>query len=283
MFSIVTLALAASASVSAITLPRGYRYIEDYETLEDYTIYHTRYLALNCDSKHDTSFFDQCCHPLLINDQLETSRPAYCTPTRSAVSSASAAEPTSTVATPYDHGCEEWEDNGNSSSSIAPVASIHEDVDEECDQPDNSLSTVHRASNTSTHIVDTDFAAKRASSIISDDDSEVEYADFQVITGGFATWYTQDGTVGACGKKHKDSELVVAMNAKLYGNMGKISSICGRNVVITNLKNGKTVEALVADACPGCPNSASIDLSIATFEKISTLPVGEIPIKWYYA
>lgn len=33
---------------------------------QQYDTYHTRYLALDCPSKHNSSFFDQCCHPLLV-------------------------------------------------------------------------------------------------------------------------------------------------------------------------------------------------------------------------
>jgi hypothetical protein len=45
--------------------------------LEQYDTYHTRYLALDCPSKHNTSFFDQCCHPLLANQSPDT-LPAEC-------------------------------------------------------------------------------------------------------------------------------------------------------------------------------------------------------------
>ncbi|KAG1735268.1 uncharacterized protein EDB91DRAFT_1037187, partial [Suillus paluster] len=52
---------------------------------------------------------------------------------------------------------------------------------------------------------------------------------------------------------------------------GNSSPLCGKQVQITNLSNGKTVTVTVADDCPTCANSESIDLSVAAFEAISDL------------
>jgi hypothetical protein len=35
-------------------------------SLQNYDKYHTRYLEWNCDKQHNTTFFDKCCHPLLV-------------------------------------------------------------------------------------------------------------------------------------------------------------------------------------------------------------------------
>jgi hypothetical protein len=58
--------------------------------------------------------------------------------------------------------------------------------------------------------------------------------------------------------------------------------LCGKRVEITNLANGKTVTATVADECPTCDNSKSIDMSVATFEAIALKSVGLILIEWRY-
>lgn len=34
--------------------------------LQNYTLYHQRYLQYGCETKHNTTFFDNCCHPLLV-------------------------------------------------------------------------------------------------------------------------------------------------------------------------------------------------------------------------
>jgi hypothetical protein len=79
MYQLITIALFASLA-SALVLPRtpeprSY----DSAILEPYKTYHDRYMALDCEKKHDTSFFKTCCHPLLKNEKL-SSRPAECTP-----------------------------------------------------------------------------------------------------------------------------------------------------------------------------------------------------------
>jgi len=73
------------------------------------------------------------------------------------------------------------------------------------------------------------------------------------------------------------------MQVGRYGNPDRVSSLCGKHVQITNTKNGKSVTALIADACPTCQgNKNSIDLSRAAFRKIATDNEGEVPIKWKF-
>lgn len=51
----------------------------------------------------------------------------------------------------------------------------------------------------------------------------------------------------ACGKKHSDNDLIVAIDIHYYGyNTGVVSPYCGKKVRIVNVDNGKTVEALIA-------------------------------------
>lgn len=51
----------------------------------------------------------------------------------------------------------------------------------------------------------------------------------------------------------------------MYGDLGKQSQYCGKNVILTNESNGKSITALVADACPTCESSGSLDLSEGAF------------------
>ncbi|KIY46317.1 hypothetical protein FISHEDRAFT_60445 [Fistulina hepatica ATCC 64428] len=95
-----------------------------------------------------------------------------------------------------------------------------------------------------------------------------------VYKGGYATFYYQYGVAGACEQVHGDDDLIGAMDAnRYYGRRDledvhdvevetrSVSRLCGRSVKITNTQNGKSVVVRIADACPGCKNHNSIDLS----------------------
>jgi len=94
-------------------------------------------------------------------------------------------------------------------------------------------------------------------------------------TGGVGTFYTQNGQAGACGTVHPDSAIICALQTSLYAN----GANCGKTVQVTNLKNGKTVNVLVADECPTCDNDKSIDFSEGAFQALGgTVEEGEFPI-----
>ncbi|KAG0665391.1 hypothetical protein C6P46_006838 [Rhodotorula mucilaginosa] len=95
---------------------------------------------------------------------------------------------------------------------------------------------------------------------------------------GQATFFYQDGNAGACGTTHQDSDRIVALQTEMYGT----GQDCGRTVTITNTSNGKSVTATVADECPGCSSSASLDLSTGTFDAIASEDTGEVPITWSF-
>jgi rare lipoprotein A (peptidoglycan hydrolase) len=63
-------------------------------------------------------------------------------------------------------------------------------------------------------------------------------------------------------------------DSRRYGNTGVRSSLCGKEVKITNEANGKTVTVVIADACPTCNDHNSFDLSVAAFERLASLGVG---------
>ncbi|KZT18818.1 barwin-like endoglucanase [Neolentinus lepideus HHB14362 ss-1] len=101
--------------------------------------------------------------------------------------------------------------------------------------------------------------------------------DSGFITGGVATYFYQNDNAGACGTVHSDNDVVAAMDSGRY-NQG----LCGKKVFIRNTKNGKSVTVTIADECPTCENSNSIDLSVGAFTQIATKEEGEVPIQWKY-
>ena len=91
-----------------------------------------------------------------------------------------------------------------------------------------------------------------------------------------ATFFTQNGVAGACGTVHQDSDMIAAIDESRYGNSGQKSALCGRKVKILNPANGKSVTVTIADDCPTCKNSNSIDLSVSAFTQIATKAQGMV-------
>ncbi|BGP13268.1 hypothetical protein JCM10213_004962 [Rhodosporidiobolus nylandii] len=102
------------------------------------------------------------------------------------------------------------------------------------------------------------------------------------LTGGFATFFYQYGAYGACGKIHADSDPIVALAMARYGTGSNNAPDCGRKVEIKNDATGATVVATVADACPGCANYNSLDLSTGAFDAIADQAQGVVPISWKF-
>lgn len=61
------------------------------------------------------------------------------------------------------------------------------------------------------------------------------------VTGGFATYYLQNGVAGNCGTVAQESDKVVALPTSTYAG----GSHCGQQVIITRTDNGKSVTATV--------------------------------------
>ncbi|KAF8522255.1 barwin-like endoglucanase [Hysterangium stoloniferum] len=208
MLSIIVLALASLTASNALVIPRTSdvpsTYAEGY--LESYDVYHARYLALNCEAKHSTPFFDACCHPMLATENLKDNRAPECSPA-TITSSPPASTPTKAPSPPKN--------------------------------PSPSPST---------------------GGILGD-----------LITGGIATFFFQNGVAGACGTVHKDSDFVVALPTKAYEN-GKN---CGRKIEIIDPASGNKQTATVADECPTCVNDSCLDLSHALFNAFAGDGKGE--------
>ncbi|KAK7020566.1 hypothetical protein R3P38DRAFT_3272555 [Favolaschia claudopus] len=171
MFSLAVLALAVSAQAHSIS--RVHRHVPRSQPpagwatsyLENYDVYHTRYTHIGCESKHNTTFFDLCCHPLLATESVEQDRNACCAVGTKAVCpgtvpSSSVAAQTKTAAPPPpakntaspdndgddDEDCDDDDDNN---------ADPSDDDDEDCedDGDDNEPSSASHAAPTTSHAV----------------------------------------------------------------------------------------------------------------------------------
>ncbi|KAF5373555.1 hypothetical protein D9758_000596 [Tetrapyrgos nigripes] len=294
-----TLALSA-LSTNAFVIPRSFSppgYANGY--LEDYQTYHTRYLALGCQFQHGKPYFDTCCRPMLATENLKDNRAPECIPSASA--SASAAE---VVAT---EDCEEEGDEPESTSlapeptTPAPTSShkpAHTRTSTPAAEPTTSAAptstpepepttsaapapapTTHREHTSSSEAPQP--TSDSGSSSGSSGGSSGGLAGLTgLITGGFGTFFYQNGVAGACGTVHSDNDLIVAMDTAQYGNTSKQSDLCGKKVQIFNAKNNKSVTCTIADACPTCNNGNSIDMSVAAFQQLASLDEGLIDIKW---
>ncbi|CAK5277397.1 unnamed protein product [Mycena citricolor] len=363
--------------------------------LEDYNTYHDRYMAIGCENKHSSPFFDFCCHPMLSTETVEKNRNACCavnatvacpgtSPSTSAVTvvptstaavaksstaavaksstaavaksstaavakASTAALATSSAASSAGDDGEDCDDGGDDSGS----AEDGNDGDlEDCDDGSGSdasssthevssipspqatsstthATTTHTSSKDTTTSTHTTTQATQPVQAVAPDPSTTSTkpaapttthqvaptttttkstptttptpttttttasnptSTGQVFTGGHGTWFTQNGVAGgqifvsnassvlsligsaACGTVHKDSDLIVALDTAMYKN----GDNCGRKIQITNLANGQTVDATVADECPTCDNNTSVDMSEAVFTKLAALSVGLI-------
>jgi hypothetical protein len=210
---------------------------------------------------------------MLANETLESARPSYCVPSSSASASASAAEPTSTVATPADgddsddesdYDCEG--DDEQDSTSLVVSSTVHP----------SSSSASPTAHSSTEKPAQTSSSTQAAPTILND----ISTAESEVFTGGYATYFYQNGVAGACGTVHSDYDWIVALDQEKYGNSGERSQYCGRTVSVT--ANGKTLKATVADDCPTCDNGNSLDMSVGFFEQFYSLNVGIFSMEWQF-
>jgi hypothetical protein len=306
ILSYTTLALSAAASVSALVLPRvspsdkpapeGWA----HDFLEDYTDYHIRYLAIRCHEQHNTQFFDDCCHPLLATESLETARLPECIPTDDQIAAVTGAgpfddddseeefdhaddsdeEPSSPPATlsaqsePTDNG-DDNEPQGNGGKNQGDGESHDENAVEgggENNEEGNNEEGNVGGKNNNDNQEGGDAPAPASGN----------GGDGEVISGGFATFYEQGGVAGACGNFHSDNDFVAALQLERYGDEDSVSSHCGRTLHITNTLNGHSVDVTVVDACPTCVNGNCVDLSPAAFEQLATFEEGMVPIEWTF-
>lgn len=263
--------------------------------LENYAVYHERYLALSCQTRHNTVFFDDCCHPLLSIETLADDREAYCTPNTTESSSAAEYTATATVtgtadaeaatqycsaktnATVRSTSTSTWSAAEASSTSASASASVTVEIEAKGQwaQPSPSAEpTIEWVVPTTTSTTEVAAETTQASSASSS----------SMQTGGHATYFYQNGNAGACGQYHSDSDKVVAIDGNgWWQTYGVQSDLCGRWVNIKNTNNGKTVTAMIADVCPTCVSDNSLDLSFGAFTAIASEGDGMVPIEWSFA
>ncbi|ORZ14210.1 hypothetical protein BCR42DRAFT_313024, partial [Absidia repens] len=85
---------------------------------------------------------------------------------------------------------------------------------------------------------------------------------------GKATFFSpkqEGGDTGACGPHEDDQSTIVALNLHQYGDENSKSDWCFKKVII--FYDGKSTEATITDACPGCQDK-SLDLTPAVFKKL---------------
>ncbi|KAF9162508.1 hypothetical protein DFQ26_003471 [Actinomortierella ambigua] len=97
-------------------------------------------------------------------------------------------------------------------------------------------------------------------------------------SGARTTWFSDKQ--GSCDIPFSQSELIVALNAEMMGDLQGPDSQCGRRMQVSY--KGKTINCKVVDTCPSqyCVNGA-IDLSEAAFKQLAgDLDIGVIQTTW---
>jgi len=264
MLSIVAFALASLTASNALVIPRTSDVPSTYAQsfLEPYDVYHTRYLALDCEAKHNTPFFDTCCHPLLATESWDDNRAAECS---------------SSTATPTDD-CDEDESTAivpaptqatSPPNNVAPEPSAPAYSTTPAPKPSSSPESKPSSSPAPKPATPSPQPSSPASSggILGD-----------LITGGIATFFFQNGVAGACGTVHQDTDFVVALPTAAYEN----GQNCGKKIQIIDPASGKTHTATVADECPTCENDSCVDLSHSLFNFFAGDGQGQFNVQYKY-
>ncbi|KLT41825.1 hypothetical protein CC85DRAFT_261304 [Cutaneotrichosporon oleaginosum] len=100
MFALLLAAVTAITVVSGAPIQSSDCKRYNVDKLEDYATYHFRYVALDCRTQHNTTFFDDCCRPLRQGQNLTEIRPAQCIPNDTQIASASSHIASATAALP---------------------------------------------------------------------------------------------------------------------------------------------------------------------------------------
>ncbi|KAK1927541.1 RlpA-like double-psi beta-barrel-protein domain-containing protein-containing protein [Papiliotrema laurentii] len=261
--------------------------------LENYDVYHTRYLALGCQDQHNTTFFEDCCHPLLANETLVDDRAAYCTPNTTQVASASSYEASaasaSTTASVDAEAESEYCDAVTSSSAYASASATASSTWSSAAAAatsDVAQAQVQAAEPAPSSAAPTSEWVAPTTTSSEEQPAQTNAPSGDVKTGGFATFFYQGGNAGACGTVHSDWDKVIAIDSNGYWSdyaSNSNSPNCGRWINIKNTNNGKTVTAMVADVCPTCVSDNSLDLSLGAFTAIADEADGSVPITWTWA
>ncbi|KAK3384833.1 RlpA-like double-psi beta-barrel-protein domain-containing protein-containing protein [Podospora didyma] len=99
--------------------------------------------------------------------------------------------------------------------------------------------------------------------------------DRAATPGTFTYYNVETGSVGACGSRNRNTDMVVAMASADFKQ-----SNCFRKLRVKY--NGKTILVQVTDSCPGC-KKGGLDLSQGAFKQLANLNVGLIKGTWEFA
>jgi len=275
MFTYITLALATVASVSGLAIPRDGKPATYGNWLEDYDQYHTRYLAIGCKGKQGTPFFETCCRPMNKDQVLEQARPAQCIPGATSTN-VLVANPTGTVAataspTATDNSDDGWCYEGDEDCECADDAELS-----------SSAAPTPAPEQTQTGKPNIIVSSTAAPAPATTTQAATNNGNGEVIEGGFATYYFQNGVAGACGKVHSDDDMIAALTGKFYGDFSQTSNKCGKTIRVTRKSTGKSIDVIVADACPTCVTGGSVDLSTGAFNKLGKPEEGMFDIVYQF-
>jgi len=151
---------------------------------------------------------------------------------------------------------------------------------EDCEEdPEHSTDVPPSAPSPTPTPSDSPSPAQPSSSTNNPEPSPATGGGSDVHTGGHATWFSQNGVAGACGTVHSDDDFIAALDYRSYGDLSAQSKYCGQKIRVS--WQGKSVDVVVADACPTCDNASSVDLSKGAFQALADLSVGELDdITW---
>ncbi|WVQ74623.1 hypothetical protein IAR50_004224 [Cryptococcus sp. DSM 104548] len=308
--AVAALAVASIASAAPVNCARSKPSTYDEGYLESYATYHTRYLALSCYTQHNTTFFDDCCHPLLTNETLAGSRLSYCNPNSTEIASVNStiaqASATASASNSADLEAESSYANVTSTAVTASASQTASAADAVADvaqisvslsfglsvggEETSTSSSYVEPTTTSSYVAPTTTSSTEESWTSTSTSSSAAAASSssssEVYTGGYATFFSQGGEAGECGTVHSDDDYVIAIDSNGWWSdyeSNDSSPYCGKSITLTNTNNGKSVTAVVADVCPTCETNNSLDLSVAAFNAIASEDDGMVPITWYFS
>jgi hypothetical protein len=285
-----------TASVDAAALRRQHNFpvppTYDAAWLEPYDTYHARYLALSCYSKHNTTYFDDCCHPLLKTEKLETARLPKCIPgNNNSDDDDEDCDDDSEVPSGAGNAASDPADQPSPSapnppptSSAAlppppppPASPAPPPPAPSTSEKPKPTSSSETPKPTSTSTSEKPAPTSGAGGLLSNLFSAFSLTS-SIKSGGEATWFTQNGNAGNCGTVHQDSDFVVALPTVTYAN----GAHCGKKIAIVDTESGKSAVATVADSCPTCPNPNSLDCSTALFNHFADANKGVFNVAWAF-
>ncbi|KAF9053738.1 hypothetical protein BDZ89DRAFT_1107375 [Hymenopellis radicata] len=261
----------ASSCTAPATYAQGF--------LEDYCSYHERYVTLGCRDQHNSTFFDNCCHPMLASENLNDNRASYCVPSTSSTAAFSEATDSEPAYTP------------DPTTSYAPETTYVPETTSTYEAPSETYTpestSEYVPESTSEYVPEytpeatTSSEAPAETTSSSDSGSSSGGSTSGSGYSGTATFFYQNGVAGACGTVHSDDDYVVAIPYSLWGSGDYLSSNCGKTVTLVNDNTGSSVTATVADLCPTCVGTYSIDLSKGAFLALAQESDGVFPITYY--